>query len=82
MGKRVLAREPLGRKLTIRLSEEDFDQLQELRLAMHCRSEAGALRALIQLSHARLTRAARRAAREARKAEGHPGQLPMFGGAK
>lgn len=57
----------LSRKLTMRLSEDNCDQLTELRIALHARSDADAVRAIIRTQHAALTKAAKRAARAARR---------------
>ena len=76
----------LKHSLTMRLSKLDLDKLTELRLALHARSNAETVRALIELYHSQASRAA---LRQARKARGevelrrtNPKQLPMFGGTK
>lgn len=56
-----------SRKITIRITPEDYEQLAELRLALRLGTDSDALRSLIRLSHRHFRRAITRARRE----EGH-----------
>jgi hypothetical protein len=56
--------EPKARKLTIRITTEDYEKLCELKLALHLASDGAALRALIRLHHKYATTELRRARRE------------------
>lgn len=75
-------------RLSVRITEEDYEKLCELRLALHLGSDNQVVRALIRLHH---SQAAREAIRKARRdpqhadrleAVVHRSQLPLFGGAK
>lgn len=78
-----LAKTTPGRRLTFRLGETEYDQLTELRLALHTRSDAETLRTLVSILHGQLTRAARRAAKAAKQAEqADKRQIGLFTGPK
>lgn len=52
------------RRLTVRISEENYRQLCELRLALHLPSDSATIRALIALHHRHADPAMRRARRD------------------
>lgn len=72
------------RKISVRFSEEDTDRLTEIRLALASPTDGDAIRRVLEIAHARMSRAARRRGRaEARARELDPvarGQLLLWGG--
>ena len=73
------------KRLNIRLTEEDYEQLLELRLALHLGSDSQTIRALIRLHHAAEREAVRRVRRDPTHGERLQAlvdgrQLILFGG--
>lgn len=73
------------KRLNLRLTEEDYEQLLELRLALHLGSDSQTIRALIRLHHAAEREAVRRVRRDPTHAERLQAlvdgrQLILFGG--
>jgi hypothetical protein len=62
--RKAKAKGGVARRLTIRVSDEDYQKLAELRLALHLPSDGAALRALIRIHYTYEQRALRRARRE------------------
>jgi hypothetical protein len=60
----------LSRRIAIRLSEEDYRLLVELRLVMHATGDSHCIRSLIRLHHAH-SEEARRELRRARRDPNH-----------
>jgi hypothetical protein len=48
---------PASRRLTFRLTETEYDQLTELRMALHQQSDGSTLRALVKLQHGAMRKA-------------------------
>jgi len=75
------------RRLNIRLTEEDYERLIELRLALHLPGESQTVRALIRLHHEAEREAVRRARRDPSHSERLQAlvdgrQLALFGSRK
>lgn len=82
-------KEPLARRLAFRLSEQDYERLVELRLALHLGNDAQTVRALIRFTSS--SPKTREALRKARRDPQHKTrvqtlvdgkQLDMFRGSK